>query len=422
MEPRIQYVRTSDGLNIAYAVFGAGPTIIFAGSLWGDIHMYKANVANTGTSQVDELVSLGWSVIMHDSRGMGSSDRNNSDWTVEAMVRDLEAVVGRAAPERFALWGRVAGGPAAIAYTTQHPERVNHLILSNTYAAGAEWYDLVPAMRISQQMLGEAAVDWNFHLLTLANAVTGYADSQLAGRLAAAWGGSMAPEAYMEFRCAAEEIDVRNLLPQIAVPTLVIHDTSLIVGRFGVITQRLAPSIPDARFIETEEAVRVVDEFLREREDVATREAAIPHGTVIILFADIADSTALTERLGDAGTPIEGKLLGDGVLAVFASARQAIEAALACGRAGDDAGLPLHLGLHAGDVIREDNNVYGGAVNIASRISELSAPGEVLVSDIVRGLARTSAGVRFEDRGERRLKGVAEPTRVYKVMVSGAGG
>ena len=84
------------------------------------------------------------------------------------------------------------------------------------------------------------------------------------------------------------------------------------------------------------------------------------------------------------------------------SGRQAIEAALACGLAGDDAGLPLHLGLHAGDVIREENNVYGGAVNIASRISGLSAPGEVLVSDVVRTLARTSAGVRFEDRGERR--------------------
>src|SRR5438876_2103433 len=153
-------------------------------------------------------------------------------------------------------------------------------------------------------------------------------------------------------------------------------------------------------------------------------------------LTDIADSTALTERLGDApcrekardldatlrttirehaGTPIEGKLLGDGVLAVFTSARQAIEAALACGRAGDDAHLPLHLGLHAGDVIREENNVYGGAVNIASRISGLSAPGEVLVSDVVRTLARTSAGVSFEDRGKQTLKGVGEQVRVWAV-------
>jgi class 3 adenylate cyclase len=166
-----------------------------------------------------------------------------------------------------------------------------------------------------------------------------------------------------------------------------------------------------------------------------TREAS--SGTAIILFADIVDSTLLTERLGDSafrekardldgalrtiirdngGTPIEGKLLGDGVLATFASASQAIRAALACGKAGEDGGLPLHLGLHAGDVIREDNNVFGGAVNVAARISGLSEAGEVLVSDIVRGLARTSAGVSFEDRGEQELKGVGEAVRVWAVI------
>jgi class 3 adenylate cyclase len=170
--------------------------------------------------------------------------------------------------------------------------------------------------------------------------------------------------------------------------------------------------------------------------DQEQRKQPLPSGTAVILFADIVDSTALTERLGDAafrdkareldgalrgiinenaGTPIEGKLLGDGVLAVFTSARQAIEAALACGAAGASAGLPLHLGLHAGDVIREENNVYGGAVNIASRISGLSAPGEVLVSETVRSLARTSAGVRFEERGEQSLKGVGEAVRVWAV-------
>ena len=78
----------------------------------------------------------------------------------------------------------------------------------------------------------------------------------------------------------------------------------------------------------------------------------------------------------------------------------------------------MHLGIHAGDVIREQNNVYGGAVNIASRISALSAPGEVLVSRTVADLARTSAGVTFEDRGEFALKGVADAQRVYAVRAS----
>jgi adenylate cyclase len=65
------------------------------------------------------------------------------------------------------------------------------------------------------------------------------------------------------------------------------------------------------------------------------------------------------------------------------------------------------------------SNVYGGAVNIASRISGLSAPGEVLVSRTVADLARTSAGVTFDDRGEHALKGIAEPQRVFAVRKAG---
>jgi adenylate cyclase len=77
--------------------------------------------------------------------------------------------------------------------------------------------------------------------------------------------------------------------------------------------------------------------------------------------------------------------------------------------------LSMHIGLHAGDVIAEGANVYGGAVNIASRVCGLCEPGEILVSQTVRDLARTSAGVTFEDRGEHALKGVADPVRVFAV-------
>ncbi len=73
------------------------------------------------------------------------------------------------------------------------------------------------------------------------------------------------------------------------------------------------------------------------------------------------------------------------------------------------------MGIHAGDVIRESNNVYGGAVNIAARVAGEAAAGETLVSGTVRDLARTSAGASFEDRGERELKGVSEPVRVWAV-------
>ncbi len=186
---------------------------------------------------------------------------------------------------------------------------------------------------------------------------------------------------------------------------------------------------------DIEVAASTIDEFLGEGED-AEPKTELPEGMAVILFADIVESTSLTEKLGDAafrdkareldtslrtiirecsGAPVEGKLVGDGVLAVFTSARQAIECAQRCIGAGESVGLQLHLGIHAGDVIREGNNVYGGAVNIAARIAGASAPGEVLVSDTVRGLARTSAGVAFDDRGEQELKGIEEPQRLFAV-------
>jgi len=245
----------------------------------------------------------------------------------------------------------------------------------------------------------------------------------------------MSPEEFLAYHRQSMDTEVTDLLNHVRAPTLLVHFTD---GPKGVLPlmREMAAAIPDASLVEATvaESGEIVRQFLDE-DEAARRE--FPSGTAIIFFADIADSTALTERLGDAafrakardldatlrtvirdsaGTPIEGKLLGDGVLAVFTSARQAIEAALACGSAGANAGLPLHLGLHAGDVIREENNVYGGAVNIASRIAGLSAAGEVLVSETVRSLARTSAGVRFEDKGEQELKGVGEAVRVWAVV------
>ena len=261
---------------------------------------------------------------------------------------------------------------------------------------------------------------------------------------------SVGPEDAALVMDAVAAIDWSSWLPRIQAQTLVLRQAGANDPADGTWAD-----VPDVRLVDLRDAAsphrneagqRAVEEFLSDGQPTQAPVPVTPKvdahsDTAIILFADIVDSTALTERLGDAafrekareldgalrtiirehaGTPIEGKLLGDGVLAVFTSARQAIEAALACGKAGDEGGLPLHLGVHAGDVIRESDpdgraNVYGGAVNIASRISGLSAPGEVLVSETVRSLARTSAGVTFEDRGEQTLKGVGEPVRVWAV-------
>jgi class 3 adenylate cyclase len=292
--------------------------------------------------------------------------------------------------------------------------------------------------------------NWELYAEAIAHGLLGWSEGERAHEFATVVRKSITKDRLRILMRATLEGDVTPFLGRIQAPTLVLHRRGVPMPDEAV-ARKLTAGIPNARLIlmdgtsvvpwlgDTGAVVRAIDEFtgVMPGAAVARQSAVEGQGTAVILFADVADSTALTELLGDtafrakareldgalrgvirehSGNLIEGKLLGDGALAVFTSARQAIEAALACAKAGDDVGLPLHLGLHAGDVIHEDNNVYGGAVNIASRISGLSAPGEVLVSDTVRSLARTSAGVRFEDRGEQALKGVGEAVRVWAVV------
>ena len=437
MEPRIQYAKTSDGVSIAYAVLGDGPPIVFVGAGWGDINLYSSGLMPF-TQVANELVGMGRRVIMYDGRGTGSSERGTTDFSLEGRLRDLEAVIERTGIDYFTLWGLGLGGATVIAYAANHQDRVSHLVLSATYARLAEANKVIPVLRATRALDTMAEEEWEYHTLAMANAITGFSGGDLANRFAEVIRAGWRAQDYLSWRAASEKIDVTELLPLLKAPTLVVQYTPSLLSNIDLL-RVLASGIPNARLVRgvsAEEMAPTMDAFLREGEKQAVTTPELPSGMTAILFADIADSTALTERLGDAafrskardldtalravirehsGTPIEGKLLGDGVLAVFTSARQAIEAALACGRSGDDAGLPLHLGLHAGDVIREENTVYGGAVNIASRIAGLSAAGEVLVSETVRSLARTSGGVSFEDRGRRKLKGVGEPVRVWAV-------
>ena len=322
-----------------------------------------------------------------------------------------------------------------------HPDRIERLVLWAATSTNA-WVDHLRY----QTLVGLAEQDWGLFAETFAHVYLGWGSGSDAHWWASFIRDSTNPEDFVTTMRTMPREGVTDVLHLIGAPALVLHQPGLMPRAYALEESRkLASGIPNARLVQlgetfvapyqSEPGTAAMEAFLAQG-DAPTVQPDLPSGMTAILFADIVDSTALTERIGDAafrakardldtalrtvirehaGTPIEGKLLGDGVLAVFTSARQAIEAALACGRSGDEAGLPLHLGLHAGDVIREDNNVYGGAVNIASRISGLSAPGEVLVSGTVRSLARTSAGVAFEDRGEQALKGVGEPERVWAV-------
>jgi len=436
MEPHIRYARTSDDVNIAYSVMGEGQPFVYASTVFEDLHWY---IHNEPTRQeVDRLVAAGWRIVRYDVRGMGSSDRDVTDFSLGARVKDLEAVVAHAELDRFVLCGFGHGGPVAISYAVHCPERVSHLVLVNAYAVGPNFYRTNPVGQALAGMREMAEEQWEFFTLTIATATLGFADAARARQTAELYRSAVSAKTYLAFSHAAEQIDVLHLLPEVRVPTLVLLDKAGFVTED--VSRALAAGIPGARSVGTNDYPEEMHSFVHGGSLAATGPSTAAPGTAIILFADIVDSTALTERLGDdafrqkarvldeamrsairdhGGSPVEGKTLGDGVLAVFTSAKQAIACALDCHNAASEGDLSLHAGIHAGDVIREADNVYGGAVNIAARISALSAPGEVLVSDTVRSLARTSAGVSFQDRGEHALKGVAEPQRVFAVRQDG---
>ena len=122
------------------------------------------------------------------------------------------------------------------------------------------------------------------------------------------------------------------------------------------------------------------------------------------------------EDLG--GSTIEGIRPGDGLLAVFSSVRASIDAADAAHAHASSVGLQLHVGIHAGEVIRAGTGVHGSAVNLAARTCAAAPPGETLVSEVVQVLGTGSTGSRFEDRGLFQLKGISEPQRLFAVCPS----
>lgn len=438
-EPRIQYVRTSDGFSIAYYVIGGGPPLVEMSSIPVS-HLQREWEAG---HEMAEAIAMQRTYVHYDARGFGMSDRNVADFSLEAMARDLEAVADHLNLDRFQLLGGGISMPIAVQYAATHPERVTHLVLG-LYGSGRE----VPEGQLASILaLGEQ--NWELATETITHAVLGWSNGAIAHKMAEIMREATTPQTLRRLIEYTKKWDIEGLLPRITVATLLLArrdgpQAYIDEGRRG------ASFIPNARLelIEGTGEGLYKEEFLKlwtffsDGEELPQAAPEVAPTTATILFADIVDSTTLTERMGDAhfrehanevddalrgvirecgGTVVEGKVLGDGVMAVFRSARQAIDAALRCAAVSEENELKLHIGLHAGDVIRDGNNVYGGAVNMAARVAAASEPGEILVTDVVRALARTSASVGFEDRGEHELRGIAEPQRLYAIRDRGAG-
>jgi pimeloyl-ACP methyl ester carboxylesterase len=271
MEPRIQYAKTSDGVSIAYCVLGEGTPLVYTSNVWGDLQWYMHDEASRRA--VDAIVGSGWKVVRYDGRGTGSSDRDVTEFSLDARVRDLQAVVDHVGIERFVLCGYGQGGPAAIAYSVGHPERVSHLALVNSFASGSAYYDKIPAMRALINLRSMAQEEWEFFTITLASAATGFKDSARATTTARLFRRSMSPDAFVSYVEAAQKIDVTELLSLLRVATLVVQDSS------GFDTEQLAREltsrIPDACFVSTDDYTEELHAFVLGR-GMERRVVALP--------------------------------------------------------------------------------------------------------------------------------------------------
>ena len=436
MEPRIQYAKTSDGVSIAFSVNGSGVPVIFSFPVTDLTYTRESPVWRTWY----EGMSRRYQFIIYDARGNGLSQRGVT-LTPEAMALDLEAVVDQLALNSFFVFGGMGYGHGAIHYAAAHPERIAGLILWATFVSGESAVD-------RDWFVDLAKRDWELFLRATAQSFNWLDPGEVRDYLEVMKKTST-QEDYVAFAEAAVASDVSSLLPSVQTPALILHprETDFVSVEEAMRLTSMLPNaqlvlLEGARFIPVGELVEPTQTAIAQFIDGITGQAdqvqdpAPPSGTAIILFLDIAASTELTTKLGDSvyrererstdaslreaiseagGSPVEGKVLGDGIMAVFKSAWEAIDAARRCRDLGNEGDLPLHIGIHAGDVVREGNNVHGGAVQVAARVQAAAEPGEILVSQTVRDLARTSAGVKFDDRGERSLKGVEDPVRLFEV-------
>jgi len=441
--PETRYARSGD-VMVAYQVLGQGPFDVVIAPPW--------------VSHV-ELVweTVGWAaflrgmaeqarVLVFDKRGTGLSDRVAGVPTLEERSDDIRAVMDAAGSDRAAVFGASESVPMSVVFAASHPERVSALVL---YGGIARWLwapdypfaDTEREMRRSIEEEIEAFLtpgEFETHMRRAFPSAT-EEDVRAWARQTRHGASPGSLEALDRMNMA---IDVRDVLPLVSAPTLVVHQRAdpwipVEHGRY------LAQHIPGAAYVEMDgdehiataaTAPQMLAQVMPFLQETATQQAPEPEKVLAtILFSDIVGSTARAAELGDARwrellaahhgrvraqlarfRGVELDTAGDGFFARFDGPARAIRCALAIRDAVRDIGLELRLGLHTGECEVLDGKVAGIAVAIGARVSARAAAGEVLVSQTVKDLVAGS-GIGFDDRGLAELKGVPGQWRLYSV-------
>lgn len=439
MTAPVRYARSGD-VSIAYQVTGDGPLDLVL--IHGFFSHLEIDWELPASVRVNERLGSFARLIRFDKRGTGLSDRNVGLPDLEARMDDVRAVMDAAGSESAALLGYSEGGPLSLLFTATYPERVRALVLYGTYAKRRDPdddYPWAPTWEERVRIAAELEATWgeNVDLVDMWPS---------ADELGAAWfhrrgRASLSPAGARDLILMNSQVDVRDVLPAIQCPTLVVHrtgdrDALVDEGRY------IARHIPGARYVELpgddHTLVANPDPILDEVEEFLTgARPAPPTNRVLatILFTDLVGSTQKASALGDAAwasllarhdEAVRAELArfggeeidtaGDGFLAAFDGPARAIRCALAIRESLATLGLEVRCGVHTGEVERAaGRKPQGIAVHAGARVMALAGAGEVFVSSTTRDLVAGS-GLEFEDRGEHELKGIEGPRRLFAVV------
>jgi pimeloyl-ACP methyl ester carboxylesterase len=437
--PETRYAKSGD-VHIAYQVLGEGPIdLVFVP---GFVSNVEATWDHPGRAAFFRRLASFSRLIIFDKRGTGMSDRTSQIFTLEQRMEDVHAVMETAGSERAALFGLSEGGPMSLLFAATYPQRTTGLVIYGSYAkrAWAPDYPFGWKPETWDRVLGNIERAWGtpegIDIAMWAPSISG--DAQRAAAAAAYFRAAASPGAALAVMRMNRDIDVREILPSVRVPTLVLHRSGERV--IDVENARyMASRIPGAKLVElpgidhmpwigdNEPLLQEVEEFL-----TGERHAAEPERVLAtVQFTDIVQSTERAAALGDRkwretlekfqamvreelrehrGREID--TAGDGFLAAFDGPARAIRCAAAVRTGARSQGLQIRAGVHTGECELIGGKLGGIAVHIGARVAGQAAPGEIVASQTVKDLVAGS-GLSFAERGAHTLKGVPGEWRLY---------
>jgi pimeloyl-ACP methyl ester carboxylesterase len=254
----IRYCTTVDGVRLAYASIGEGPPFVKASNWLTHLDLeWESPIWQHWWKEL----SRHHRVIRYDERGNGMSQRDVANVSFETWVQDLETVVDAVGLERFPLLGISRGGPIAIAYAVRHPERVTHLVLYGAFAAGAKCRGIAEEINARRALADLTRLGWGLHNPGFRHVFTSRfipnATPEHEEWFDHLQRISTSPENAARLMDADDEIDVRRLLREVNVPTLVFHCD----GDRAVPTEcgrQIAAEIKGARYVSLPSANHLI--------------------------------------------------------------------------------------------------------------------------------------------------------------------